>query len=214
MKYRNLIFDLDGTISDSRGDVVVNLQKAYADFSLSFDVNKLVIGPTLYEIIKILTPDITEELSNNILTRFRDYYHASTFKNSFLYPHIKNIMDACKKGDCLLFVATNKPKEGTALLLKHLGVDSLFTATMSPNTFPDRIINKTEMIEYILHQYQLKKAETIMIGDAVTDIIAGKNAGIDTAAHLNGYERASELKLANPTFVFESFDHFSHFIFQ
>jgi len=207
-KYTDYIFDLDGTLLDSKGDVLYYLEKTFFDFELPFDEKRLSIGPPLAEIIKILAPEVDKDLCIKIVHRFREYYNGCDFRHTSLYPLVKNTLETLYNKGSSLFVATNKPYIPTKIILDKFELTSFFSCIVTPDFFSDRIMEKTEMVQYLVNEFQLNLSKTLMIGDAVSDIQAGKSCGIDTAAYLMGYTDCATLRKTEPAFVFDDFSLF------
>ena len=207
-KYIAYIFDLDGTILDSKGDISYYLEKTFLDFGLFFDEKRLVIGPPLSEVIKIFVPNIDSELCTKVIKRYREYYNGCDFRRTKLYPQVKTALEAIYNKKHSLFIATNKPSIPVKILLEKFGLTSFFSCIVTPDIFPDRTIDKTEMIQYLINEFQLNLSKTLMIGDSASDIQAGKICGIDSAAYLMGYTDNATLIKAEATFAFDDYSFF------
>lgn len=186
--FENYIFDLDGTLVNSSEEVLLCLRKAFAQAGVEFEADKMtsdVIGPPLKQIMQNLAPDIREEEMTQVMSNFRRIYDYDAEDISVLYPDIEDLLKTLKSGGKRLFIATFKPQIPTLRL-----VEKFF-----PNTFEDvytidkfgQPITKEEMIKDIVSKYGLEKSKTVMIGDAPSDVMAGKNAGVNTIGVLWGY---------------------------
>ncbi len=204
--FDNYIFDLDGTLVNSSEEVLLCFKKAFIAASYSIDESRLtsdVIGPPLRQIIATLAPELTdEEIISSIIKNFRAIYDYDENDISVLYDGIYDFVSGLKKEGKKLFIATFKPKIPTMRL-----VEKFF-----PNVFDDiytidkfgKQITKEEMIKDIISKYALDKSATVMIGDAASDVIAGKNAGVTAVGVLWGYGSDKTKLIQNADFVIDS----------
>lgn len=200
---KNYIFDLDGTLADSSREVLFCFEKAFEKIGIEIDKTRLnsdVIGPPLVDIIKLIAPHIKDdiELLDKVVEVFREIYDYDENDISTLYDGVYELLLDLKKEGKRLFVATFKPMLPTLRVMKKLGLD-MFEDVYTIDKFGEKI-TKTEMIEDIIKKYGLKKEETVMIGDAINDMNAAKNAGIKGVAALWGYE-SDKQKLAQTAYM-------------
>ena len=184
----NYIFDLDGTIINSSNEVLLCFEKAFAKANYKIDKSKLtphVIGPPLKEIIKLIAPEIPENDMQQVMANFREIYDYDENDISEYYSGIEEFLRQAKKDGKRLFIATFKPEKPTRRIEKQFKMD-MFEDIYTIDKF-GKHITKAEMIEDILNKYNLKKEETVMIGDAPSDVIAAKQAGIKGIGVLWGY---------------------------
>jgi len=202
-QYSYFIFDLDGTILDSKGDIKHCLELTFSDFGLPFNEELLVVGPPMENILKILLPDAEEILYTQIAKKYRAYYNCSDLKYTVLYPNVLDFIKHLFKEDKKLFIATNKPRSSTEKVLDKFGLSHYFTAILTPDFSPP--MSKKEMVKYIIDEYNLNPTETIMLGDTASDVEAGQTGGIDTAVHLSGYSGKDDLSKVGASFLFENY---------
>lgn len=184
----NYIFDLDGTIINSSNEVLLCFEKAFAKANYKIDKSRLtpnVIGPPLKEIIKLIAPEIPENDMQQVMANFREIYDYDENDISEYYSGIEEFLKQAKKDGKRLFIATFKPEKPTRRIEKQFKMD-MFEDIYTIDKF-GKHITKAEMIEDILNKYNLKKEETVMIGDASSDVIAAKQAGIKGIGVLWGY---------------------------
>lgn len=204
----NYIFDLDGTLTDSSKEVLLCFEKAFENTGITIDKKRLnsdVIGPPLVDIIKLIAPSIKDdkEKLNQVMLAFREIYDYDENDITTLYDGVYDLLLELKKAGRKMFIATFKPMLPTERVLKKLGLKNLFEDVYTIDKFGEKI-SKTEMIEDILKKYNLKKTETIMIGDAINDMNAAKQAGIIGVAAMWGYEADKEKLSQSASFVANS----------
>ncbi len=190
----NYIFDLDGTIVNSSQEVLLCFKKAFAASNVQIAENRLstdVIGPPLVEIIKLIAPNLKDETKiTEVMQNFRQIYDNDENDITDFYDGIYEFLEKLKKENKKIFLATFKPMLPTMRIVKKLKLD-MFDDIYTIDKFGEKI-TKTEMIEDIIKKYKLKKEETVMIGDAITDMQAAALAGVPGIAALWGYESDKE----------------------
>lgn len=188
-QFNNFIFDLDGTLINSSEEVILCFKKAFK--KANYPINETlftsnVIGPPLKEIINSLAPELTDEDKiNELIENFRELYDYDENDISVIFDGIYDFLLKLKNLNKKLFIATFKPSIPTKRLIKKFKFD-MFDDVYTIDKL-GKHITKTEMIEDIIKKYNLKKEETVMIGDAPSDVIAGNKAGITSIGVLWGY---------------------------
>ena len=195
MSFKNFIFDFDGTIAHTAPEVLKCIERAFAEAGCPLDnseVKDTLIGPPLAEIVNGLRPNITESCQQEIIRNFRRLYDYESSGLTKLYPFIYEALEAIHSRGCLLFIATNKPVIPLRRLMQELKIeifDDLYTADRN-----GKRMTKKEMLQCLISEHSLIKAETVMIGDALSDINAGLHNGIASAAAMWGYADSEEKK--------------------
>ena len=203
--YHNYIFDLDGTIINSSKEVLLCFEKAFEKANYKIDKSRLtpnVIGPPLNEIIKLIAPDIQETDVNIVVESFRELYDFEENDISEFYQGIPEVLTILKNRNKKLFIATYKPEKPTMRIIKQFKLDK-FDDIYTIDKF-GKHITKTEMINDIIEKYSLNKSETMMIGDAPSDIICAKEAGVLAVGALWGYGENKEPLIKNSDIVINS----------
>lgn len=212
-KINNIIFDLDGTLINSAGDVVYCLKKAYSsipEFS-NVEITESFIGPPLNELIKKITPDITEEQTHIITKEFRNCYDNSSFSKTRLCDGVYKLIRDLKHLNIKIFIATNKPFFVTRKILKNLNIDD-FDDIVSLDIVTGKKMDKTEMISYLINKWGIEKDATLMVGDDASDIIAAHNNGLRSVAKLGGYGDVNKIHKAKPLYVIDSINDFDNLL--
>ena len=203
--YHNYIFDLDGTIINSSKEVLLCFEKAFEKANYEIDKSRLtpnVIGPPLNEIIKLIAPGIQETDINRVVEYFRELYDFEENDISEFYQGIPEVLTTLKNMNKKLFIATYKPEKPTMRIIKQFHLDK-FDDIYTIDKF-GKHITKTEMINDIIEKYNLNKSETVMIGDASSDVICAKEAGVLAIGVLWGYGENKEPLIKNSDIVINS----------
>lgn len=188
MQINNYILDLDGTIINSSNEVLLCFEKAFAQSNYKIDKSRLtpnIIGPPLKEIIKLIAPEINENDIEIVMENFRLIYDYDEHDISEYYSGVLEFLNKAKNSGKKLFIATYKPEKPTRRIEKQFKMD-MFEEIYTIDKFGEHI-TKTQMINDILNKFNLKKEETVMIGDASSDVISAKEAGVTGIGVLWGY---------------------------
>lgn len=198
-----VIFDVDGTLAQTNQLILESfnfISEKYINKRFIFEELTKMFGPPEEVALKNLLGD---KYSENILKEFLDYYKANHQKIAELYPAIKEILNFLKQKKVYLGIFTGKGKSTTNITLDELSIKKYFDIIITGN---DVLNHKpsSEGIEKIVRYFNVSKNQTIMVGDAVADIKAAKDAGIKIAAVL--WDSYSKEKIKNLTvdYMFES----------
>lgn len=201
--FSGVIFDLDGTLLDTAGDVVTMLAETVRKHGLSSVgiVTEVVVGPPLHEGVAKACPGADPAVIDAIVRDYRERYSRSDYPRTRVFPGIPTLLDTLRKQDVPVFVATNKASLPAEQVLMRFDLLRRFTATISSDHFPGQRLSKADMIRTLLTQHGLDRNTTLMVGDTELDILGGHGAGVQTLAVLYGYGNQKTLLAANPHFV-------------
>lgn len=214
-KIQNFIFDLDGTIVDSSKEVLLCFKRAFDKANYQVDETLFtsdVIGPPLEDIAKMLAPNLRDEKKiQEVIKYYSNFYDYDENDISTMYEGLFEFLKKLKQNNKSLFIATLKPTTPTVRILKKFKIFDLFDDIYTIDKFGN-YISKTKMVKHIIEKYNLKKEETIMLGDALSDILAGKENNITSVGALWGYSsEKTELK-KNADFCIENIEELKQFI--
>jgi phosphoglycolate phosphatase len=201
-----LIFDLDGTLVDSKKDLTASVNYIRARFDLPFltedEIACFIGNGALMMIRRALGPKATEPNVQDGLQMFLSYYRAHMLDSTVLYPGVREALDRLMI-DCKLAVLTNKPVHFSCAMLDGLGIYKRFAAVYGGNSFDHKKPDPVGVYQ-ILSDTKGKRERTWMIGDSAVDVLTGRNAGIRTCGVTYGYATET-FKNAPPDFLIDSF---------
>jgi len=204
--FQNYIFDLDGTLINSCEEVLECFKKAYKQSGYPIDETRLsdnLIGPPLKEIILNISPELKDEITlSKIISNFRNIYDNNNDDKSELYSDVLGKLNELKKEGKRLFLATLKPSKPTERIIRDFKLN-FFEDVYTIDKF-QKLMTKREMITDIIEKNKLKKEDTVMIGDAPSDVISAKEAGITGVGALWGYGTDKTNLIKNSDFSLKS----------
>jgi phosphoglycolate phosphatase len=187
-----LIFDLDGTLVDSKSDLTssvnyVRRQYGFPDLS-ERQVAAFIGDGALMLVRRALEGRSSEAETQSALQLFLSYYRAHMLDQSALYPGVRETLD--RLGDCTLAVLTNKPVRFSTLMLEGLGIYKHFAVVYGGNSFERKKPDPVGILQ-ILEDTEGQPEATWMIGDSDIDVLTGRNAGVTTCGVTWGYAAAT-----------------------
>jgi len=188
----NLLFDLDGTITDPKPGITGAVRHALATLGKpapAEDDLAWVIGPPLRDTFRTL---LGEALVEPAIGLYREQYGATGYKDALVIPGMPETLDRLATDGYRLFVATSKPHFYARRVLAHFGLDSRFI-TIHGAELDGTHDNKGELISYILATEGLTAAETLMIGDREHDVLGAARNGVPCIGVAWGYGSHAEL---------------------
>ena len=202
MKYDTIIFDFDGTVSDSEGAITHGFQKGLAAFGVE-------------ESVENIKPLLGPPLGKTIQTKYgfnpEDAVAAMTICKNFqispeglavisLYDGMMELLQGLKELGLKLAVATNKPLPTVQPQMKHLGLDGMFDA-LEANDVPQTRGTKSDFVRWAMEACGSTPERCLMVGDRKVDIVGGKDNAMDTCGVLYGYGSREEMEGATPTYL-------------
>ncbi len=186
-----VIFDLDGTLIDSKLDLVHSVNAARGLMNLPPISDALVssyVGngaPVLMR--RALGPEASEADVARGLEFFLAYYRAHMLDNTRLYPGVREALDRLRDTGAKMAVLTNKPVRFSRSIVEGLGLTKHFFQVYGGNSFeqkkPDPI-----GIETLLRESGLAREGTIMVGDSGVDIQTARNAKVQACGVSYGFQ--------------------------
>lgn len=204
LKFKNYLFDLDGTLTDPGVGIRNSIKYALNKFGLPIPEDTLLnkfIGPPLMESFRKYC-GVGVEDSRLLLEYYREYFGVKGYLENKLYPDTVAVLEAIKAGGGSIYLATSKPELYAFKIVEHFGIDQYFTFKAGNNMEETRCAKK-DVIGYLFEQTGIDPRETVMIGDRDYDVIGAHACSIPVAAVLHGYGDRKELK--NADYILEKF---------
>lgn len=193
-----VLFDLDGTISNSKEGITKCVQYALKHFGIEEpDLDKLdvFIGPPLVESFMKFY-NFTLEQAKEATAKYRERYAPIGIHETYMYPGTRECIEELKKQGYRIGMASSKPESFCKIVLEDFGILDLFDDVVGA-TMDGRIGTKEEVLEEVFRRWSyVEKGEICLIGDTLFDVNGAKHAGIPCVAVTYGYGDAEELKEA------------------
>lgn len=206
MNISNILFDLDGTLTDPKDGITRCIRFALEKLGVNpphEDHLTWCIGPPLWESFSYLMNTRDEALLNQALSHYRTRFSETGMFENVIYPEIVPSLQRIRAAGFRTYLATSKPRVYAAKILDHFDLIQFFHAVYG-SELDGRLSDKGELIAHILDSENLDPGATLIVGDRSHDIIGGKRNGILTAAVTYGYGSREELAESKPDAVFES----------
>ena len=195
MERKVILFDLDGTLTDS-GEGIINCAVfALEHFGLpipSREDLRSIVGPPLFD--TFLRYGVPKEQLDAAVTVFRSRYNPVGIFENHPYPGIRELLEALKQDGNKLCVATSKPEEMANRVLDHFNLSSFFDTVCGASSDESRS-SKDAVIDYLLQQNG-RTDNMVMVGDTKYDVLGAAAHGIPTIGVAWGYGDAAEMKAA------------------
>lgn len=208
-----MLFDLDGTLINSRADLARSVNLMLEDLGRS-QLSEAQIAGFVGDGVRVLTyrcltatdaklqpPD--KEIHEKAIQLMHSHYAQQMYVSTTLYPHIKETLQYFK--DKRKAVVTSKEERFTHLILEHFGIDEDFDCVIGGDTVAARKPNPLPVITAI-HKLGGTADQAVMVGDSENDILAGRDAGAKTCGVSFGFRTAEELLAYAPDVLIDSFD--------
>ena len=209
-----ILFDLDGTLTDSKTGIVRSAQYALESFGIKVEnTNDLTrfIGPPLRQMFKELY-NFNDANVERAVEKFRERYFSIGVYENEMYEGIDVLLCKLKDKGKTLFVATSKVTALANTVLSHFSIDSYFDFVGGAEMNGDRS-EKTEVIKYTLEQNNITDLSScIMIGDRKHDILGAKAFGMKSIGVLYGYGGFEELSEAGADYIVKDVNELSELL--
>lgn len=205
MKYKNVLFDLDGTLTNPKEGITNSVVYALKHYGIIVEnKEELVpfIGPPLYDsFMKYYGFD--RKKAEEAVEVYREYFRPYGIFENFTYQGIEDMLSSLKEIGYTLLIASSKPEEFVRQITNKFQLEKYFDDQVG-STMDGTLIKKADVINEAIRRLDLNKAETVMVGDKSHDISGAKTAGIDAIGVRWGFASEGELESAEPVFIAEN----------
>jgi phosphoglycolate phosphatase len=184
-RIRLLIFDLDGTLIDSKQDLAQSLNAMREGMGLGRLSDRVVasyVGQGVGTLIRRALANgssgaVSEEAVEKGTRFFLDYYWLHKLDHTVVYKGVREALEELK--DRKLTVLTNKPVVFSRAILAGLGLTDYFSFVYGGNSFAQKKPDPAGVLR-LMSDAGTGPQETMIVGDSDTDILTGRNAGVWT----------------------------------
>lgn len=214
MKKKYVLFDLDGTLTDSQDGIMNAIEYALEYYGIQVkerDSLRPFLGPPLSESMqKYCGFDRVKAVE--AVEKFREYYNTRGKFENKVYPGVESMLKAVQETGCRLYVATSKPEEIAREILEHFGLAGYFDY-IGGATSDDSRVKKSDVVRYVMDEAGIDRPdEAVMVGDRKHDIVGAKENGLEAVGVLYGYGDRQELEAAGADYLAEQAEEIIRFL--
>ncbi len=201
-KYDYILFDLDGTITDSKPGIITCIKHALDSKNIPYtnEVLDKMIGPpfrvSMHDFLG-LEMDMIEQL----IDLYRGKYADGGWADCKVYDGVEDMLNRLKKGGKILGLATSKPLKFTNIMMDGLNLRKYFDFVGGASSDSSKEL-KCDIIQMNIDELNITdKSKVLMVGDRLYDIEGAKICGVDVAAVLYGYGSREEFEEYNADYI-------------
>ena len=210
MTKRYILFDLDGTITDSSEGITKSVQHALKKLGIEENDQAMLrrfIGPPLYGFDK--------EKALKAVDYYRERYSDKGIYENVLFDGIADMLEGLKSDGYIIALATCKPEIYVPRILEYFNVDKYFDVAVGSELEGGERRHKNQVIDEVFVRLAAAgladtgslsetKSQSIMIGDRKDDILGAKASGIDSMGVRYGFAEEQELEIAGADYIVET----------
>lgn len=205
--YKAILFDLDGTLTDSGEGIMKSVQYALEKIGKpepNLEKLRVFVGPPLLKQFMEYA-DLDEATGRQAVDFYRERYTPVGVYENSLYPGIEEMLAGLKARGYKLGIASSKPEHFVRIVLEYFKIKEYFDVIVGSEMDGTRT-NKAEVLEEALRRFGMEKhrEQVILVGDREHDILGARKAGLDCVAVSWGYGSMEELTKAEPLKIVNS----------
>lgn len=202
---KTILFDLDGTLTDSGEGIMNCAALALAHFGIPVperEALRVFVGPPLDKTFREF--GVPADKTNEAIAVYRSRYVPIGKWENHPYPGVEEMLQKLKSQGHRLFVATSKPEEMSKEILTKFGLADYFEMICGATLDGSRG-KKEDVIAYLLSLTQ-GTGEAVMVGDTTYDVIGAAHHGIPTIGVAWGYGKVEDMKAAGAAAIAETME--------
>ncbi|HWP51992.1 MAG TPA: HAD hydrolase-like protein [Clostridia bacterium] len=206
LKYTTLLFDLDGTLTDSEEGIVKCVQYSLHPFGIEENdplVLRSFIGPPLTHSYKQIY-GFSDEQTAKAIDIFHERFDAIGKFENRPYDGIPELLKQLKAANRHLMLATSKPERFARQIMAHFALEDYFDFICGADETQGRFEKQDVIREILCVHPQLNRDNAIMIGDRKYDIEGAALCGLDCIGIAYGFGSLVELQTAGATYIAET----------
>ena len=198
----SILFDLDGTLTDSVRGITNCFRYTLAKLNLPVPSDSELlsfVGPPLHRTFASLLQTSGTVSVEEAVTVYRRF-DAVSWRENAVYPGVPQMLESLGNDGYNLFVATSKDEDAARKILTCFQLNTRF-AEVAGSDPEGRVADKTLLISELIERHELIAEETVMVGDRMHDIVAAKQNGVLALGVTYGYGSPAELREAGANFI-------------
>ncbi len=205
-RYKTILFDLDGTIVDSKPGILKCIRRALDLYNIAYkekDLHKMV-GPPFRVSMRQFLGIGDGELVEKLIYEYRYEYEKTGWRECSVYDGVEEMFKRLIGEGFILAVATSKPIKFSKIMLDDLGLSGYFKFIGGASSDGARD-TKSDVINLVLNALEVEdKSSVVMVGDRLYDIEGAKQSGVDSIGALWGYGDREEFERYGATYILDT----------
>lgn len=206
VKFKVVVFDLDGTIADTLVDIAeatnsALIKNGYQPYPI--ESYPKMVGDGMYKLVERAAKGADRLTIKKIANDFLLFYDRDCLKNSKPYKGMPEVLEELRKAGVRMFVVTNKPDKQAQKIVEHLYGNGLFEGVYG-NKEGRKVKPDPTLTLEVLSKAKVHPSESLFIGDSNVDIFTAANAGMMSAGVGWGFRGVDELKSAGADYIFKN----------
>lgn len=207
METKVIIFDFDGTLCDTRSNIIIAFRATMEHLGLEMrdeETCGATIGLTLRDGFKSMYPDFDDAKIDYCVETYRQIF-AERRKELMpdLFPGVKETLEALRKRGYRMTIATSRLTDSLMLFMRHHGIDHYFEYAVGSDSVTHHKPHPEPALK-TLRELNIAPSEAIMVGDMPVDIAMAHNAGIRAIGVDYGNATREELEAAKADWIVDS----------
>lgn len=203
---KNVLFDLDGTLTDPREGITRCIQYALEKLGQPVPAQSVLeayIGPPLRSTFASILSSTDATMLETAVSFYRERFVAVGLFENELYAGVPLMLESLQAASLRLFVATSKVGMFAERILEHFRISRFFDGVYG-SMLDGRFDNKVDLLQHLLESERLAASETVMVGDRKHDVIAARQNRVLSLGVTYGYGTSAELGAAGADVLCES----------
>jgi phosphoglycolate phosphatase len=206
MSIKLIIFDFDGTLGDTRRNIVTTMQMTIKEMQLPSRTETecaSTIGLPLAECFRTLFPDILDEIIPRCAETYRRFFNENLQKiTPTAFPGVVDTLSVLHQKGFVLTIASSRSRKSLTELTRDMGIADYISYLIGADDVKEAK-PKPEPVLKTLAAMQFAASETLVVGDMSVDILMGANAGTKTCGVTWGNGSREELKEAGADYIID-----------
>lgn len=214
MRKKYVLFDLDGTLTDSQEGIMNSIEYTLKHFGIQVEDRSALrpwLGPPLVDsLMKYHGFDRERALEG--VKKYREYFDVKGIFENRVYAGIEELLGQLQSEGYILMTATSKPEAAARRIADHFNLTRFFTF-IGGATLDDSRVHKGDVIRYVLETNRIGNlSEVMMVGDRENDIRGARQNGLESVGVLYGYGDRRELEEAGADHIAERVEDIARYL--